>query len=180
MRIYITGKNLNITDSLKDYATKKIKKLERYFEPGTEIHVTMMVERARHIIEVTIPFDGAVLRGEESTDDMYTSIDRVLEKLEKQIHRHRTRLEKRLKEGAFHFEEPLFMEDLDFSEDVTPSRIVRTKRFAIKPMGLEEAAMQMDLLGHSFFVFTNGNTDEVNVLYKRKDGNYGLIEPEYT
>ena len=103
-------------------------------------------------------------------------VNRVLVKLEKQIHRHRTRLEKRLREGAFRHDEPVFEDALAVEDQ---GQVIRTKRFAIKPMLVEEAIMQMDLLGHSFFVFTNSQSDEVNVVYRRKDGNYGLIEPEY-
>jgi len=179
MRIMVSGKNMEVTDALRDWVAKKVGKLERYFDPDTEAQVTMSVEKNRHIVEVTIPFDGVVLRGEESTDDMYTSIDRVLEKLEKQIHRHRTKLERKLREGAFRFDSPVFGDQFEDTDRQRQYKVVKTKRFAIKPMDLEEAVMQMDLLGHSFFVFTNAETDEVNVVYKRKDGNYGLIEPEY-
>ena len=176
MRITISGKNITVTDALKARTEKKVRKLERYFNDDTLAAVTMGVEKNRHIVEVTIPFDGAVLRGEEASDDMYTPLDRVLVKLEKQIHRHRTRLEKRLREGAFRHDEPVFEDALAVEDQ---GQVIRTKRFAIKPMLVEEAIMQMDLLGHSFFVFTNSQSDEVNVVYRRKDGNYGLIEPEY-
>ncbi len=135
--------------------------------------MTLSVERSRHICEVTIPFDGGIIRGEEVTGDMYASIDNVLDKLEKQISRYRTKLSRSLRAEA---ELPALDE-----EDEEPARkIVRTKRFAYKPMSIEEAVLQMDLLGHSFYVFTNAVTDEVNVLYLRKDGNLGLIEPGYT
>ena len=137
----------------------------------------MSVENYRHIVEVTIPFNGVVIRAEESTDDMYASIDKVLDKLERQIHKHRTKLEKKIKSGAFKYEKPLFSSEIELDER-TP-KVVKTKRFAVKPMSIEEAILQMELLDHDFFVFTNASTDEVNVLYTRKDGNYGLIEPEY-
>ncbi len=178
MNIILSGKNVDITDSLRDQVNKKVKKLERYFEPGTEAQVTLTVQKNRHIIEVTIPFDGVIIRAEESTNDMYTSIDMVLDKLERQIHKHRTKLERKIRTGAFRHEKPLFSEQIQ-SDEVVESKVVKTKRFAIKPMGTEEAVLQMDLIGHSFFVFTNAETEEVNVVYKRKDGNYGLIEPEY-
>lgn len=177
MNVILTGKNLDITDSLRDQVKKKMRKLERYFEPGTEIQVTMAVEKNRHILEVTIPFDGVILRAEEFTDDMYASIDMVLDKLERQIHKHRTKLERKIRSGAFR-DKPLLNEQI-VPDDSREPTVVRTKRFAIKPMVLEEALMQMDLIGHSFFVFTNAETEEVNVLYRRRDGNYGLIEPEY-
>ncbi|MGI5851015.1 MAG: ribosome-associated translation inhibitor RaiA [Clostridiales bacterium] len=178
MRINLSGKNLEITDSLRNQVNKKVSKLRRYFDENVEAQVTLSVEGYRHIIEVTIPFNGVVIRAEESTDDMYASIDMVLDKLERQIRKHRTRLGRRIKTGAFKNDLPLFRPDVPFEEENEP-RIVRTKRFAVKPMNLEEATLQMELLGHNFFVFRNASSDEVNVLYKRKDGNYGLIEPEY-
>ena len=133
----------------------------------------MAVEKNRHIVEVTIPYTGGIIRGEEVTGDMYASIDNVIAKLERQIIRHRTKLEKNLKAEAFNEPMPEYVED----EEDGP-RIVRTKRFSIKPMSVDEAVLQMELLGHSFFVFLNSETEGINVLYKRKDGNLGLIEPE--
>jgi putative sigma-54 modulation protein len=155
---------------------KKVSKLGRYFWKDTEAHVTLSVEKSRHIAEVTIPFDGVVLRGEEATNDMYASIDGVVNKLEKQIHKHRTALKKRLHESAFDQNAYEYQNEL---EEETMPEIVRTKRFVVKPMDLSEAQMQMELLGHQFFVFRNSSTDEVNVLYKRADGDLGLIEPDY-
>jgi putative sigma-54 modulation protein len=177
MVIKLTGKNVAITEALREQVHKKVGKLERYFPPDVEAQVTMSIQNYRHIVEVTIPFNGFVIRAEEATDDMYTSIDRVLDKLERQIHKHRTRLEKRFKNGAFKYDAPVFSQNID-TEEYQP-KLVKTKRFAVKPMMVDEAIMQMDLLGHSFFVFTNAETEQVNVIYKRKDGNYGLIEPEY-
>lgn len=173
MRVTIAGKGMEISDYLKDVATKKIVKLQRYFEADTEAHITMSIQKSRHIVEVTIPFDGVVLRGEESTGDMYASIDGVVRKLEKQIHRHRTALKKRLHEDAFAGDSYV----LDADDEKIPS-IVRTKRFVVKPMDIAEAQMQMELVGHQFFVFRNAATHEINVLYKRQDGDLGLIEPE--
>ena len=177
MKITITGKNIEISEYLEALVEKKARKLERYFRPGTQVQVTLSVEKNRHIAEVTIPFEGIVVRGEEVTGDMYASIDNVLDKLEKQIHKHRTKLDKKLKEGAFLQERPEFSEKF---EETAERRIVRTKRIAIKPMSVDEAAMQMELLGHSFFVFTNADSSETNVLYMRKDGNLGLIEPGFS
>lgn len=177
MRIIITGKGITVSDYLKNLFEKKANKLDRYFKPDTEMYVTMSIEKSRHIVEVTVPFDGVMLRCEEATGDMYASIDLALRKLERQIRKHRTKLEKKLHEGAFDLDMPVF-EDLDEEDEAAP-KIVRTKRFAIKPMSVEEAQMQMELLGHSFFVFRNAQTDEVNVLYQRNDGNLGLIEPDY-
>lgn len=175
MKFIITGKNITLTDALKNTVEKKLSKLERYFGPDVEVHATLSIQKSNQIIEVTIPFNGIILRGEESTQDMYTSIDNVVEKLEKQIIKHKTKLERRVHEGTIRFKN--FPEHSDDYED--DIKIVRTKRFAMKPMDVEEAVLQMELLGHSFFVFKSSDTDEVNVVYKRNDGNYGLIEPEF-
>ena len=178
MRIAIFGKNLEISDYLRDMVEKKVAKLERYFPQDTEAQVTLSVERNRHIAEVTIPYEGGIIRAEEITGDMYASVDNVLDKIEKQILRHRTRLEKSLRSGAFKFDEPVYAEAFeDYDEEEGP-RIVRVKRFNIKPMSEEETMLQIELLGHSFYVFQNAATEQINVLYRRKDGNYGLIEPE--
>ena len=179
MKITVSGKNINVTDALKDTVVKKISKLDKYFNPEVEAQVTLSVQKSRHIIEVTIPFDGVILRGEESTDDMYVSVDNVLDKLEKQIRKHRTRLERKLRENSLRTFEIDSRDEDDVEEEVYNPVIVKTKKFAIKPMPIDEAVLQMDLLGHSFFVFLNSETEEVNVIYKRKDGKYGLIEPEF-
>ncbi len=178
MRISITGKNLEISDYLRDLVEKKVGKLDRYFSQDTEAVVTLSMEKSRHIVEVTIPYDGGVIRGEEVTADMYASIDNVLDKLEKQIIRHRTKLEKSLRTGAFKYDEPLFGGTYEDMDDDEGPQIVRVKRFNVKPMSEEEAMLQIEMVGHSFYVFMNADTEEINVLYKRKDGNYGLIEPE--
>lgn len=177
MRISITGKNIEVSDYLRDLVNKKVSKLDRYFPKDTDVQVTMAVERNRHIVEVTIPLAGRIIRGEEVTGDMYASIDSVLDKLEKQIIRHKTRLGKTLREEAFRHNAPLFSSSYEEAEEQSP-RIVRVKRFSLKPMSEEEAIMQLELLGHSFFVFRNAETDAVNVLYARQDGNYGLIVPD--
>ena len=176
MRITISGKNIVITDALKDRVSKKLSKFEKFFGPNTEAHATLSVEKGRHIFEVTIPFNGIILRGEEATDDMYMSIDNVIEKLERQIRKQKTKLERKMKDYNLSFD--TLFENMPEEED-NEIQIVKTKKFAIKPMPAEEAAMQMELLGHNFFVFSNSDTEEVNVIYKRKDGNYGLIEPEF-
>ncbi len=172
MRVTISGKGMEVSDYLKDLATKKVSKLRRYFDENTEAQITMSIQKSRHIVEVTIPFDGVVLRGEESSGDMYASVDGVVKKLEKQIHKHRTALKKRLRDDAFSKEYDTFEID-----EKSPA-IVRTKRFVVKPMDIEEAKMQMELLGHQFFVFRNAKTNEINVLYQRHDGDLGLIEPD--
>lgn len=179
------GKNIEITPALKQHAEEKVSKLEKYFKgQPLEAHISMEVEKQRHIVEVTAYMDGIILRGEEETNDMYASIDGVLEKLERQVHKYKTKIHKKLIEQKQEFKEEYKEERTeellhhDKGDEFEPE-IVRTKRFAIKPMDVKEAVMQMDLLGHDFFVFSNANTEEVNVVYKRRDGNYGLIEPTF-
>ncbi len=175
MKIKITGKGMNVSDYLRGVVLKKAEKLGRYFKPETEMSVMLTIEKNRQIAEVTVPIDGILLRTEEATGDMYSSIDAMLKKLERKIRKHRTKLERRLHEDAFKHETAVYehMEE----EEETP-RLVRNKKFSMKPMDIEEAMMQMELIGHSFFVFKNAETNDVNVLYLRTDGNYGLIEPD--
>jgi len=173
MRILISGKNLEVSSYLREVVEKKMGKLERFFPSSAEAQVTLSVEKNRHIVEITIPHQGRFIRSEEVSGDMYASVDIALDKLERQIRKHRTSLKKGLREEAFAPRPP---EDADV-EDTGP-RIVRVKRFQIKPMSEEEAILQMALVGHSFYVFENAQTGKVNVLYSRKDGNLGLIEPD--
>ncbi len=175
MNIIVRGKNIEVTPALKDYVEKRIGKLEKFFDGFENAQVKLAVEGEQHKVEVTMPLNinGLILRGEEATGDMYASIDLVVEKLEKQIERHKGRLFEKRKSLDVTAAAPS-----EESEDQGP-KIVKTKRFAIKPMSVDEAVLQMSLLGHSFFVFTNADTDQVNVVYKRKDGNFGLIEPEF-
>ncbi|MHB8065569.1 MAG: ribosome hibernation-promoting factor, HPF/YfiA family [Ruminiclostridium sp.] len=176
MKTIITGKNIEVTEGLKERIAKKIGKLDKFFNNETEAHVTLSIQRVRQIAEVTISFNGIVLRAEESNEDMYTSIDKVIDLLERQIRKNRTRLERRLHNNDFR------VQDFKFSEEIpeeTDFKVVRSKRFAFKPMDVEEAILQMNLLGHEFFMFSNAESKQVNVVYKRKDGNYGLIEPEF-
>ncbi|MCX7709976.1 MAG: ribosome-associated translation inhibitor RaiA [Clostridia bacterium] len=176
MKFIVSGRNIEVTDALKEKVVKKMSRLEKFFNPGTEVHVTMGVQKNRQIIEVTIYFNGSVIRAEEANDDMYTSIDKVIDILERQIRKNKTRLEKKLREDAFQVGN--FAVDHDIPEE-HEFKVVRTKKFAVKPMAVEEAILQMNLLGHEFFMFSNAETKEVNVVYKRKNGNYGLIEPEF-
>ena len=178
MRISITGKNIEITDYLNGLVTKKLGKLDKYFPEDTEVSVMLSVERSRHIVEVTIPYPGGIIRGEEYSGDMYASIDNVLAKVEKQIMRHRTKLEKSLRANAFKAVDAAYDGAPEEMEELAESRVVRVKRFDIKPMTVDEAMLQIDLLGHAFYVFTNGQTGQINVLYRRNDGDFGLIEPE--
>lgn len=175
MKITITAKNIELTNALRNIVEKKLSKLERFFEPEIEAHATLSVEKSRQKIEVTIPFNGVVLRGEETNEDMYVSIDYVIDKLESQIRRQKSKIEKRTQGNSLKFQYIANVEEDDGDEP----KIVKTKKFAFKPMSTEEAVLQMELLGHNFFVYQNAENDEVNVVYKRKDGNYGLIEPEF-
>jgi putative sigma-54 modulation protein len=175
MRFEIRGKNIEVTDALKEYTTKRLSKLEKYFDDSRDAQVAMSVEGDRHKVEVTIPLNGIILRGEEASEDMYSSIDLVEEKLEKQLDKYKTKLNK--SHRASGLKKALLDNPAGINTPADKFKIVRTKRFALKPMDEEEAIMQMNLLGHNFFVFFNANTDEVNVVYKRKDCNYGLIEP---
>ena len=175
MRVTIIGKNIEVTPSLKEIIEKKISKLDRYFNPEVEARATLSVQKNRQIFEVTIPFNGVILRCEEATDDMYKSIDLVENKLERQIRKQRTKLSRRINSSLkFNNIEELAFEDQDKSGD-----IVKVKKFNIKPMTTEEAILQMELVQHNFFVFKDADTNNVNVIYKRNDGNYGILEPDY-
>ncbi|SHE82222.1 SSU ribosomal protein S30P/sigma 54 modulation protein [Desulfofundulus australicus DSM 11792] len=174
MKVQVRGRNVEVTNALKEYVEKRLGKLERYLDLIEEAQVTLTVEKDSHRVEVTIPINGIILRGEETTGDMYASIDLVVEKLEKQIDRYKGKLYRRL--GRQNMEVKAGEEE---AREENGPPIVRTKKFAVKPMSVDEAVMQMNLLGHSFFVFTNADTEKVNVVYRRKDGRYGLIEPEF-
>lgn len=171
MKIAVRGKNIELTNALKEYVEKKLVKLGKYLDIA-EAQVTLVVVKDTHKVEVTIPVNGLILRGEEETGDMYSSIDMVVDKLEKQIDKYKTRISKKARTET----KPAVFAAEPVDDDL---KVVKTKRFAVKPMPLDEAILQMSMLGHSFFVFSNADTEEVNVIYIRKDGNYGLIEPEF-
>ena len=175
MRYTISGKNINITPGLKDAVESKLGKPERYFSPDTEVQVTLSVEKGRQKIEVTIPVKGSIIRAEQDSSDMYVSVDLVEEIIERQIKKYKTKIVDK-KQSALAFSEAFLQEEAEQEETVN---IVKTKRFAMKPMDAEEACVQMELLGHNFFMFLNADTNEVNVVYKRKGNSYGLIEPEF-
>lgn len=175
MKVTVIAKNIELTQALKEIVQKKISKLEKYFEVEVEAKATLSIQKNRQIIEVTIPFNGAILRSEESTDDMYKSIDLVEDKLERQIRKQKTRLSRK-NNGALKFA-ALNDSKVESNEDDEGS-LVKVKKFGVKPMDSEEAILQMDLLGHNFFVYQDSESSKVNVVYKRKDGNYGLLEPE--
>lgn len=182
MEMEIRGKNVEVTEALKDYTEKRISKLEKYFEEIRTAHVTMSLEGEGQKVEVTIPLNGVILRGEETTEDMYMSVDMVLDKLEKQIEKFRSKLINRHRGTGLKKAPPAEErkeKDVEYRFVDDQFKVVRTKRFALKPMDEEEAIMQMNLLGHNFFVFFNVGSEEVNVVYRRNDGDYGLIEPDF-
>ena len=176
MQYTFNGKNIEVTNGMKRAVQEKIGKLERYFTPDTEVHVTMAVERNLHKIEITIPVKGNILRAEEQSEDMYSSIDLVQDVLERQVKKYRSKLSG-LRSNRESDKSSLLPADSDIDDE--PIKIERVKQFAVKPMDPEEACIQMDLLGHSFYVFRNSETEEVNVVYKRHDDSYGLIEPSF-
>ena len=174
MNIIISGKNMDVTPALREAVEEKLGKLDRYFTPDTDVHATLSVEKERQKIEVTIPVKGRIIRSEQVSNDMYVSIDLVEEVIERQLRKYKDKIIDK-KQSAVNFQKAYIENEYMESEDI---RIERTKEFDIKPMYPEDACVQMELLGHNFFVFMNADTDEVNVVYKRKGNTYGLIAPE--
>ena len=174
MNIIITGKNIDITEGLKDAVNDKIGKLAKYFSDDTTAKVTLSVEKDRQKIEVTIPVKGNIIRSEQVSTDMYVSIDLVQEIIERQLKKYKNKLVDK-KQNAVSFSQEFIEREVEEEEEI---KIVRTKQFDIKPMYPEDACIQMELLGHDFYVFMNAETDQVNVVYKRKGNTYGLMEPE--
>ena len=174
MKFIIRGKNLEVTDSIKSYIEEKIGKLDKYFEKPGELtaNVIVRVKGKDQIVEVTIPAKKIILRGEESNEDLYASIDLVSDKLERQIKKNKAKMnnmkgKKMLAEFNF--------DVVDALEDEKEKLIAKRKDLEMKPMSEEEAILQMELLGHDFFIFKNDNIDQISVVYKRKEGNYGII-----
>ena len=172
MNIIVTGRHLEVTSALKTYAEKKIKKIGRYLSNISEAVITISVEKYRHKAEVLLKVNGVLIQAEGVTGEVYSSIDEVVEKLERQIKKYKEKLVSHRKAegktGAIESKVAAIAEE---------SRIIKNKRFELKPMSPDEAAMQMDLLDKNFFVFTNDNSGDINVIYRRRDGNFGLIEP---
>ena len=164
-----------ITEGIKLAIHEKSGKLERYFTPDTEVHVTLSVEKERQKIEITIPMKGNIVRAEQTSDDMYVSIDLVEEIIERQLRKYKNKIVDR-QQAAASLSKAFVEEEIEDDDEI---KIIRSKRFAMKPMDPEEACVQMELLGHDFYVFRNAISDEVNVVYKRKDHTFGLIEPEF-
>lgn len=185
MNYNIRGENMEVTPALRDYVEKKVGKLERYFDttPIADVNVRMQVLNNQHIIEITIPMPQLLLRGEDVHSDMYAAIDKVVEKLERQIRKHKTKVNRKFRqEGSLKYMFKNELEPLELEEEVVipedELEVVRKKRFNLKPMDAEEAILQMDMLGHTFFVFSDAVNGSTSVVYKRKDGKYGLIEAE--
>ena len=176
MRITITGRNIELTSGIKEAVEDKLSKLEKYFKPDTDVLVTLSVEKDRQKIEVTIPTKGHTIRAEEVSNDMYVSIDLVEETIERQLIKYRTKIVSKKLNAAANFKAEYLEEQYD--EDEEEVKIVRSKRYDLKPMYPEDACIQMELLGHDFFVFVNAENDETCVVYKRKGNTYGIIEPE--
>ena len=175
MQYIISGRNIDVTEGLKSAIHEKIGKLERYFTPDTEVHVTLSVEKERQKIEITIPMKGNIVRAEQTSDDMYVSIDLVEEIIERQLRKYKNKIVDR-QQAAASLSKAFVEEEIEDDDEI---KIIRSKRFAMKPMDPEEACVQMELLGHDFYVFRNAISDEVNVVYTRKDHTFGLIEPEF-
>ena len=178
MIIKIFGKNIEVTEGIKGAVEEKLGKLDKYFSEETKADVTLSVNRNDQKVEVTIPVKGGIIRAEEVSEDMYASIDMVEETIERQLVKYKNKLVDKKKSYRDNFTNDYIEADYE-DEDEDVVKIVRTKSFGIKPMDAEEACIQMELLGHNFFVFLNAETDEVNVVYKRKGGTFGLIEPNF-
>ncbi|WP_407271118.1 ribosome hibernation-promoting factor, HPF/YfiA family [Radiobacillus sp. PE A8.2] len=184
MKYNIRGENVEVTNAIKEYVEKKIGKLERYFDspPTSEVHVNISVYNDEQQIEVTIPMTNLLLRAEEQHNDLYAAIDLVVDKLERQIRKYKTKVNRKFKQNGspkhiFAEMEREVQAEKQAELDEDELDIVRTKRFDLKPMDSEEAVLQMDMLGHAFYVFTNSITGSTSVVYRRRDGRYGLIEP---
>ena len=176
MKFIISGRNLEVTEGLKNTVIDKLGKLERYFTPDTEVNVTMSIEKERQKIEVTIPVKGHIIRSEQVSNDMYVSIDLVEEVIERQLRKYKNKLVAKQQDGG-----NFRREFLEKEENIEPEeiKIIRTKEIEMKPMYPEDACIQMELLGHNFYMFHNAESDEVHVVYKRKGGTYGMIVPEH-
>ncbi len=174
MKTYIYARNITLTDGLKEAVETKLNRLDKYFSQPVEARATLSVTKMDQTFEVTIPFGNVLLRAEESSDDMYKSIDLVQDKLERQIRKYKTKIERKAGDQSVRFNDTAFTQSEELEGDDAP-KIVRTKKISMKPMSKEEAVLQMELLGHNFYVFED-EEGETGVVYKRKDGNYGLLE----
>ena len=179
MNLQLRGKNTEVTEGLRNYVEKRFAKLEKYFTREMTGTVTLIIERNEHIIEATIPINRFILRAEESSHDMYTSIDNVVEKIERQVRKYKTRVNRKGKQVGMDYLPFTTTEEPESTEEdvINNDRVEKTKTFVVKPMDVEEAIMQLELVDHDFFVFLNDKTDEIEVVYRRKGNKYGLIQP---
>ena len=175
MKFIIVGKNIEVTPGLRSAVEEKIGKLERYFSPDVEVHVTLSMQKDRQKIEVTIPVKGTIIRSEQVSNDMYVSIDLVEEIIERQLKKYKNKITDSHRGSANDFNQDYLDRDYDDDDEI---KITREKVFDVKPMYPEDACVQMELLGHDFYVFVNAETNQTNVVYKRKGNTYGLLEPE--
>lgn len=173
MNIMITGRKFNLKDSFRDYAKQKMKKIQRIFGDEADVKITVTVEKEWQTVETTVKKDGVLYRAECSADRMEDALDKTIDDLVRKLRKNKTRIEKKLRDVAPEIPEPISEE----GEEVE-IKIVKSKHFPIKPMDAEEAVLQMNLIGHQFFMFRNMDSGEINVVYRRKDGNYGLLAPE--
>lgn len=179
MEILVRGKGVVVTDAMREYAVRKVGRLVEHFERINSAHVLESIEGKTQKVEVQLDGDGILLRGEDRGDDLYAAVDRVVDKLERQLRKYKDRTRRSNPRGNHDHDSIRTLGQDDRSDEVaTTGRIVRSKRFPIKPVSPSEAVAQMELLSHDFYVFENAETGEVNVLYRRDDGNYGLLEPE--
>ena len=176
MKINIIGRKITVTDKIRDYAEKKLTKLDKFFKEEPEARIVIGSIKDNEYVEASIFASGMIYRAEVIDVDVITAMDKIVDVIERQIRKNKTRLEKKIKRDAVNDTVMISGDDYTEGEDVSEFRIVKKKRFAVKPMSPEEAVLQMNLLGHSFFVFKNSQTDQMNVVYKRKDGNYAIIE----
>ena len=179
LKFTFIGKNLTVTDALKDRTIQKLGRLEKLLPNDADVTVKFSLNRQNNRVEVTIPLRRRILRAEVTATDMYAALDSIIDILEKQLIKYKSRVRSRYRRDDSFKDELEFTGGLNDHADESPIVIDRTKQFPLKPMDAEEAVMEMEMLGHSFYVFRNGHTDIVNVVYKRNDGTYGLIEPEY-
>lgn len=178
MSVNVKGKNLEVTQALREYVEKRVARITKYFSDVRDITAVLKVEKNLHIVEITVNANSVLLRAEERTGDMYEAIDLVVEKIERQIRKYKTKLSKRFRETS-NFKSELIVQAAVGPEDIKEEfKIVRSKRFFVKPMSAEEAIMQMNLLNHSFYIYLDDKDNELNIVYKRQSGDYGLIEPK--
>lgn len=178
LQIAIRGKNVDITNPLREYLDKRLSKIERHFNSEVVANVSVSTEPVGYSAEITIPINGLLIRAEEQSADLYSAIDLVVDKLVRQVNRFRGRIQARRQTMSIKQMPPLSELDQAGGEPEANGQIVKVKRFPMRPMPVEEAVLQMNLLGHDFFVFANADSGHVSVVYRRRDGNYGLIEPE--